>query len=841
MKRKLSFRDDINGQEASKATCPESDGATQKPTWAWPSQRRYGRDAAIVFIGPRATGTSSLAVIAASIQGWRVIDCDSHFQEATGSTKQEYRSAHGVEQYRRQKLQVVQEVLETNTKNCVFACGPIIARERTDFLMKYAIHHPVVYVTRERELIQNYLGLIDDGGWQRALDYMHLFFRQRSNFEFFNLNEAQEPLWQTTLAQFLEKRSQEPAAYPQILRKTRAHVSLLLQNVYGPLSAINYQGNSRVFSPSDLEWRRGSHVLCIDLADMKSRPGFIYTLDTGYDAVQLRISNHRGEWQSLLPQDTLAWAVATLRRHFEVPVIVDVNCVGSSKDSASRSNLKAYLNLLQLVLRLAPEYITIDLRTQDDAFKEIVKARGFTKIIGCHYVDQSLEDMWNDETMISMYHRARELGCDVVSISCCCQSLNDNIRCRQVSKMIEDLGLPTPVIAFNTGSLGRLSQVLNDRMTPVIAGHQDEDSNRGLNAVYSLATSRQLRVAWHMLVSDSRTKYYVFGAEVKQSLSPAMHNAGFSCQGLPYTYEACESATFDLLDKISAEDSFGGASISLPFKSEVLRLATTHSAAVKLIGAANTLLPDRKFCARRNSHQTTLKTLSGKSQLIAENTDWMGIYVCIAKHCTPANHITKHTSALVIGAGGMARAAIYALVRLGVGNIFILNRTTANAWKMKEHFESIGDGLERSDRQSSPTVPSFHVLESHVQPWPDGISLPSVVVVATPVRDGESTKEYPPELRHNWFGNATGGLIADLSWKRRATALGEQLREAKPQGWVRIDSIEILYEQGVAQFELFTNCKAPRQAMLDAFLNQYNSTFGVWSGSSGEETINVTV
>ncbi|KIW14471.1 3-dehydroquinate dehydratase, type I [Exophiala spinifera] len=820
MKRKLSFTDSINSLEAAKESFSDPDNSTPKSTWTWPTRRRYDQDASIVFIGPRATGTSSLAVIAASIQGWKVIDCDRRFEEVTGSTKQQYHSAHGVESYRRRKLEVVREALESNTKNCVFACGTIAAREKTDFFMRYARHHPVVYVMREQKLIQDYLGLADDEGWKSALDHMHSFFRQRSNIEFFNLDEGQEPLWQTTLTLFLEKKrfpGSGQLVCPLILRKTCAHVSLLLQNVFGPLSPTNYQGSSQVIPPSDIEWRRGSHVLRVGLDDVKRGVDHIHALDSDHDAVQLCVAPRDHEWQSLLLQDTLAWAVATLRRYLDVPVIVDI----SRPAVSTKPSPGAYLNMLRLALRLAPEYLTIDLGAEDNNIKEITQAKSFTKIIGCYHQEHPEDDFWNSAVLIRVYHRARDLGCDVVSISCPCQSFNDNIKCRQVSETIARLGLQTPIITFNTGSLGRLSQVLNDCMTPVI------DENQGKNEKFGLTSSRQLRAIWHGLVPDSRPMYYVFGAEVKQSLSPAMHNAGFSFSGLPYTHQACETVQVGVVGQICSQESFGGASISLPFKSEVLALAARQSTAVKLIGAANTLIPDRSASRPQNSHQVRLDNTHAKIQLMAENTDWIGIYVCIAKHCTPANHITKHTSALVIGAGGIARAAIYALVRLGVGNIFILNRTISNACKVKEHFESIGDDLERSDRHSSPAVPSFHVFRSPTEPWPEGANLPSVVICAIPVRADEGTTEYPSELRDDWFGSATGGLIADLSWKRRATTLGEQLREAKFRGWARIDPIEILYEQGCAQFELFTNKKAPRKAMLDAFLEQYNATYTV--------------
>ncbi|KAH8804424.1 type I 3-dehydroquinase-domain-containing protein [Xylogone sp. PMI_703] len=822
MKRKLVSRNESYQEEVTNGQFLHANGSKNNSRSFRPRSRNYDQDASIVFFGHRATGTSSLAVIAASILEWKAIDCDRCFEEVTGTTKQQYRRTHSVEQYRRRKLEIVRELLESNPKGCVFACGTVIARQETDFFTTYAKHHPVVYVIREQDLVQRYLGLADNGGWKDTLKYVHSFFRNYSNFEIFNLDEAQEPSWHTTWTRFLEDRSLDikQPIHPRILRNTRALVSLLLRNIPSSAPRANYSSIFQLFSRSNPELRQGSHVLCIDLADMESLVDSIHSVDTGHDAVQLNISTQPHEWQSLLSGDTLPWAISAIRRLLEVPVIVNIRCI----DELLEAGVQTYCSLLHFILRLAPEYIAVDLRLEDEVIKEIVQAKGCTKIIGFFHGNQQL-GFWNLKSLIPAYSRAHDLGCDLVKFSSGCQTFHDNIACQQVSQAIIQLKLPTPVITFNIGSLGRLSQVLNNYMTPVIAGHRYKVVESDLDVGFELTTSFQLRTAWYMLLPDSRRKYYVFGAEVRQSLSPAMHNAGFSFCGLPYTYEALESADLGIVEKASSERSFGGASISLPFKSEILALAAKHSPAVKLIGAANTLLPDRKFFESQNGIQTMQKDNNGKPLLVAENTDWIGIYICIAKYCTPANHITKGTSALVIGAGGIARAAIYALVRLGVGNIFILNRTIANALMVKEHFESIDSDLESLHGQSNPFVPRFHVLESSTESWPDGFNLPSIVVGAIPARAGEGTIEYPPELRDDWFGNSTGGLIADLSWKRRATTFGRQLGEAKPRGWVSIDPIEILYEQGCAQFELFTNRRPPRNAMLDAFLDQYNATY----------------
>ena len=767
MKRKLIVDDETPSGDVTSMASSDAERHNPESALPWLGYRRHDQNASIVFVGPRGTGTSSLAVIAGSIFGWKIIDCDHEFEKLAGSTKQQYRGKHGVECYRQRKLDIVQELLEANTKRCVFACGAIILRKKSSFFLKYAQDHPIVYVIRERKSIQNYLGLADDGRWEDAVEHMHFFFRQRSNYEFFNLDEAKEPRWQTTLTAFLQTKSQSPSQAPQVLRKTRAHVSILLRNMFGSTHRTKRYEDIPAVSAPRPELRQGSHVLYLELDDIKRNNEYLTSLDTGHDAVQLNITGTPHEWHTVLSQETLAWALAALRRQLDIPIVVNLATPPISSHSVPSNHPKTYGLLLHLILRLAPEYLTVDLRSEDQIIRQVVQAKGLTRVIGCLHNDQPLESLPDSESILSQYHRARRLGCELVSFSGLSRTLHDNIVCQQVSHSISKLGLATPAIFFNFGALGRLSQVLNPFMTPAIPDVQTQHSEQESMARLGLTSSRQLRMAWHMLHPLKRTQYYVFGAEVRQSLSTAMHNAGFVSCGLPFVYQAHESPNFSMVAVISSQTSFGGASISLPFKSQILALAAKQSPAVQMIGAANTLLPLPNISGSLDKGQNEPEDADLPDQLIAENTDWMGIYACIDKHCTPANHITKETSALVIGAGGMARAAIYALVKLGVENIFILNRTHDNAVKLKDHFEHTCGALEDSvhDASYSQTTynPTFHVLQFCDEPWPDDVHLPSVIICAIPARATEDIPEYPPELRHDWLNNPTGGLVADVS------------------------------------------------------------------------------
>ena len=767
MKRKRLLPDET--EQTGSGWSSDANGDLGPGKKSKPQRRRFDHDASIVFVGLRATGNSSLAFIAASVLGWKLIDCDRHFDEYAGLTKEQYRAEHGAEQYRMKKLGIVHQLLKNNRTRSVIACGNIVSRNGAEFLSEFTDSLPIIYVMREEELVRQCLGLTGDQSWFRALDQAHHFFRRCSNFEFFNLDEAQEPLWQSKLTQFLAEKShsESQVTAAPILRRTQRHVATLLQNVYGPAFKSNYHGDTQLTRTSP-ELRQGSFILRIKVEGLQSEASFWDSLNTDCDAVQLDVSSTPENWPLLLKSYNLAWPTAILRRKLDVPIAINISSDSSSDDPQSGPDLKLYRQLLHHALRVAPEFLIIDLRTEDELIREVVQCKAFTKIIGALQISEDDEEPWNVTELVQAYQRASELGCDIVSFLGSADSIEDNLKCQQAAKLIACLGKSAPAVLINTGTHGRLSQVLNKAMTPVVQATQAPFVTSARDAVQGLTTPQCLRSIRHMLSPNLRSQFYVVGAEVKESLSPALHNAGFQSCGVPYSYGTHQTGEMASLKELVLQSSFGGASIAFPFKPLVLSLASRHSPAVVLIGAANTLLYTDNESAE--SHDSSVSNgTDGRVQLVAENTDWVGIYVCVAKHTTPANNITKDTSALVLGAGGIARAAVYALMQLGVGHISILNRTNANAEKVTKHFETVYKNTEVSisdtsaDSRSATTVPRFHVLRHWNEPWPADVPLPRIVICTIPAQSTTKAAEYPPELRSDWFGNTTGGLIADVS------------------------------------------------------------------------------
>ena len=178
------------------------------------------------------------------------------------------------------------------------------------------------------------------------------------------------------------------------------------------------------------------------------------------------------------------------------------------------------------------------------------------------------------------------------------------------------------------------------------------------------------RPARALALSDNLPRYLLFHrSPVGKSPSPFMHNTGFKLCGLPHKYTAEDTKSVERVkDLVSAVD-FGGASVTIPLKEQLFSLIDERSDAVKAIGALNTII----------------KATDGK--LIGDNTDWKGIVNPLQKLLPSSTDSTG--TGLVIGAGGTARAAIYALKYLGFeGKSLVVHnpRTPAKAEALAKEF-----------------------------------------------------------------------------------------------------------------------------------------------------------
>lgn len=255
------------------------------------------------------------------------------------------------------------------------------------------------------------------------------------------------------------------------------------------------------------------------------------------------------------------------------------------------------------------------------------------------------------------------------------------------------------------------------------------------------------------------------GASVFYSLSPAMHTAAYQVCGMSNDFQSLQVTSLEDIHRLCQDSSFGGAAITQPFKVQILSRIAAKSYHAKAIGAVNTLLPLRMLPNQQGLDGTPSSLLAHANQRLkagpihayyGDNTDFIGIMTCLRRNLSPRNVIQpSKTTGLVIGAGGMARAAIYAMIQLGCRKILIINRTLAHAEDVARHFNSWGSGLSSDGQLVS-------VLQSTNQEWPRGWNQPTMIVSCVPARSVNGSGPAEFEMPGQWLGSPTGGVVVEV-------------------------------------------------------------------------------
>jgi shikimate dehydrogenase len=265
----------------------------------------------------------------------------------------------------------------------------------------------------------------------------------------------------------------------------------------------------------------------------------------------------------------------------------------------------------------------------------------------------------------------------------------------------------------------------------------------------------------------------VFGDPVEHSLSPRMHNAAYRELGLDYVYVAFKPAVRRFSDAVQAMRTLGivGANVTVPFKQAAVTVCDRVTETVSVVGAANTLYFDH-------------------GKIVGENTDGLGFASALGAH----GFRIRGKRVLVIGAGGAARAVVWALTEYGAADIVIANRTPSKAKKIAKLFRSHLPGVQYTDLE---VLDDFDFLETR-----------QLVVNATSV--GLGGKEF---LDYSVEATPDDCVHFDLVYAEEPTPF---LRMAHSVKRPTIDGRHMLVHQGAAAFKLFTGRRAPVEVMAKA-------------------------
>lgn len=729
----LSFQVGLSGKEIANA---------QPKTAHKPRQL----DRSVFIIGMRGAGKTTAGHWAAEYLGRPYIDLDVELERVHGQSIPDMIKEKGWEGFREAELSLLQQCLAEKSKGHVFSCGGGIVEspEARDALT--AFHKTggvVLLVHRKTNDIVEYLQR-DKTRPAYVEDIESVYTRRQawyvacSNYQFYSA----------------AKTGQHGS-----LDSAKKSLELLLAQLsgrYAPLSTISAKQHST--------------FVCLSLPDLTKSLEVLPRVVVGADAVELRVDLLEDPESSdgLPSPEYVQSQIGCLRGVTSLPIVFTIRTRsqgGRFPDSAHAEALRLY----GLAVRMGIELIDLEVTFPDELLVSVTENKGCSHIIASHHDPKGILS-WKNGSWIQYFNRALEYG-DAVKLVGVAKSMDDNFSLETFRARIRQEHPDTPLIAINMGASGKLSRVLNSFMTPVSHPALPFATAPGqLNAV-------EVRQARALVGQIEPKKFYLFGTPIAASRSPNLHNTLFRANGLPHIYERFETDDVKSLKSIISAPDFGGASVTIPLKLDILPLVDEVSDAAKAIGAVNTIIP---IAARVDTN----------GRLRGDNTDWLGITHCL-QSCTT---YPGKASAVVIGTGGTSRAAIYALHKLGHSPIYILARNQSKIAELRSSFDNV---ISANLQALTPdTAQNLSRAAEH---------MPKTIVATVPAdRDLDASVQASVNLLLTQ--STSDSVLLDMAYKPEVTPVMQLARDA---GWTTIAGKEVLAAQGWWQFRLWTGIEVP--------------------------------
>jgi 3-dehydroquinate dehydratase/shikimate dehydrogenase len=354
-----------------------------------------------------------------------------------------------------------------------------------------------------------------------------------------------------------------------------------------------------------------------------------------------------------------------------------------------------------------------------------------------------------DETLQKM----TGIPADFYKVVSTATTLADNV---EMMKFLERNGDRHSLIGICMGEQGIISRVLGVRAGSVFtfaAINPKEATGPGQ------ATAQELRSVYRIEQVDPATRVYgVAGDPVAHSLSPVIMNAALRRENVNGVYLALHAKTLKDLLFCVREIPLHGLSITMPYKESILPHLDNSDGHTTKIAACNTVV----------------RAQDGK--LYGFNTDTAGVVRTLERRLPLEN-----AKVLVLGAGGAARAAVFALKEKGA-EVWIMNRTPDQAQKLARQAKA--RSLKRADLKKL----AF-----------------DVIINATPL----GMEDHPESPLHENEINTK--FAFDMVYEPAETRF---LKLAAAKGAQVIPGIEMLVHQAAHQFEIWTGKPAPTDEML---------------------------
>ncbi len=680
------------------------------------------------IIGMRGAGKTTAGGWASEVLGRPLVDLDQELERSLNMTIPKIIESKGWEGFRDEELALLKRVIAEKPNGHIFACGGGIVEmpAARNLLSNYHKNGGIVLlVHRDTEDVMEYLQ-IDKTRPAYVEDMMGVYLRRKP--------------WFQDCSNFQYHSRSTDSGTLSLAREDFARFIKLISGKSSQFEAIKA--------------KKHSFFVSLTMPDISEMLDLLPEVVVGSDAVELRVDLlvDPTSGDGLPSVDFVYEQVALLRSVTQLPMIFTVRTTsqgGRFPDSAHEEALALY----KAAIRMAVDYLDMEIQFPTELLSSVTACKGFSKIIASHH-DPLGRLSWKNAGWAQYYNRALEYG-DVIKLVGSAKSIDDNFA---LAKFKDDMSHDTPLIAINMGPKGRLSRILNGFMTPV--------SHPALpfKAAPGQLSAAEIRSGLSLLGEIDPLNFYIFGKPISASRSPALHNTLYAKTGLPHLYQRFETDVAEDVKSIIHSKDFGGASVTIPHKIRVIPLLDELSDAAKTIGAVNTIV----------------KNISsdGTSRLLGDNTDWTGIEKSlVAAGAEPG-------SGLVIGSGGTARAAIYALQSLGYSPVYIVARSPEKVDELVSAFPGLVPVRSVAEITSLPRPPSVAVG-----------TIPSTKPIDVAIR------EILVEIFHHEKSSEACKVLLEMAYtSSNTTALMNMAQDA---GWKSVEGIEALIWQGIEQFRIW--------------------------------------
>lgn len=442
-----------------------------------------------------------------------------------------------------------------------------------------------------------------------------------------------------------------------------------------------------------------------------------------------------------------------LRLHFPQTI---ATCRRSEAGGLFQGTVEAQSAVLQTAARAGCQWVDVELESVERRGASVLRQFRPAKVI------VSYHNYRKTPALGAIHRRLARLPVQVVKIASHARELRDNLR---ILRLLKAHRRRSPrVVALGMGPSGLPARLLALRwgcpFTYASAG-----DHLGVSA--GQLPSETMRLVYRVDHLDHRTQLFgVVGSRASISLSPAMQNAAFQAKHVNAVYLPCETSRLGDFLAFAREMGFLGFSVTMPFKRAIIRDLDWLDPLAARIGACNTVAVQH-------------------GKWMGWNTDAAAVIEVLTKRLRLAG-----SRILILGSGGAARAAAYALRAEGA-EVLVAARREAAARR-----------LARS-------------VSGQAVPWgsAEGLDV-DAVINATPVGMAPHVEALPIDL-----ARLRVRVVFDMVYYPMETRF---LAEARSRGLTSISGLEMLVAQGARQFEIWTGQAAPRALMEQAIRQALN-------------------